>query len=440
MLGLSMQWALASGVARSFPGDAAPPHFCGQQSQGHRRSRSRQGKPPEHEKVGARREHAAKVSRRETPTCRTAEAELSDTPSIDQGLLKLAHLLCARPPHTPEAPEQLSSFLQRHGVFGRLTLDEGKPSPRRHDYTLRTAGFALAAASSLGQISQGLEARGIPCLTFKGMAWSQLLYANMVSRPFGDIDVLVPREQLSETYEFLLANGFKVGYPSAFSPGQSYAWWRFGKAQNFNSTRGHVSLDLHWRLFSQWIGLEVPFADLWQRRFVLELAGLPPIATFGTEDGIVFTALHGSQDGWSHLKALLDLALFLERHPPRWETIAQIAGERLPLVTQAVTFAVHLLGAPQPLGCRLFYSDRETTLAAYLEVCSKPEPPQLALLKPNLWSGSKRRIFSTVLQAILTPAVDDLLSVDLPPRLANLYIGVRLFRLLQKFARRRQLK
>ena len=272
------------------------------------------------------------------------------------------------------------------------------------------------------------------------MAWSQLLHGDLASRPFGDVDLLVPGELLPETLAFIRELGLQEGYPTGLSPSQALAWRRFGKAQNFLSPTSQCSLDLHWRLFSQWIALDIPFSDLWQRRVELEVQGLPRVSTFGVEDRVIFTALHGAQDGWSHLKGLLDLALFLERHPPRWQTIVEIAGSRLPLVRQAVTFAAHLLGARVPPGCELFYPDPETTLSSFIDAFQQTEEPQLALLKPSLWIGSRARASARVLKAVLTPAVDDIMSVNLPSPLINLYILVRLIRLLDKFATRRRLK
>lgn len=360
---------------------------------------------------------------------------------IERELLNLARHLCSLTPSSSGAPEtELVSFLSRHGIRNRLRWAEPKEAEGAREYALSTASFALASASRLSKISQRLADHEIPSLTFKGLAWSQLLYGNIASRPFGDVDLLVPPTLLQPTNAALLDLGLERAYPSGLSFGQDFAHQRFGKAQNFINPANNACLDLHWRLFSQWIGLEIPFSDLWQRRTVLEVPGLPPISTFGVEDRIIFTALHGTQDGWSYLKGLLDLAIFLERHPPRWETVTQIAGQRLPLVRQAITFAVHLLGAPNPPDCELFYPDAETTLSAFTALSGKPEPPQLALLRPNLWSGPKLQLGASVVGAILTPAIDDLRSVNLPPRLANLYIAVRLFRLLHKLATRRALK
>lgn len=359
---------------------------------------------------------------------------------ISSNLLSLAtRLYETKVGHDTPPKGGFVGFLQSHGIAGYLQAagliqDEGFKT-----LALRTAGFSFFCARVLEDIFTKFAERGVPALTFKGVGWSLLAYGNVLARPFGDLDLLIPRNRWTEARVALVECGYNPREIPGCS-GQEAAFLRFSKCQEFTSMKRLPQLDLHVGLYSQWIAFEPSFEELWSRRVAVRLDSIGPLWTFGAEDAIVFTCLHSYQDGWAYLKGLLDLALLLERHSPEWSILANLARERTPMVAIAVAFAVHLLGAPAPRGWRSPVRDPEQTLKHYLEIMSCPEPVQLGLLSPNLWSGSKALALGRSVKAILTPSDDDLYSVKLPKFLVGFYPLVRVLRLLQKLVRRRKLK
>lgn len=370
------------------------------------------------------------------------------TTLISANLLSLAsHLYNNKLKTSDNRSESFVSFIERQGLRGYLSKDQDLWShltgesqdialANKREYALHATGFAFRCAMTLDKILTRLSEEEIPALIFKGISWSLLLHNDIATRPSGDIDILVPAQKSKRIRTILSELGYHQQQPT--SPGQQLALHRFLKSQDFVGM-GLPMLDLHHRLYSQWIALDTPFEDLWRRRTTVQPDGYPPMPTLSPCDAIVFTCLHSYQDGWSHLKGVLDLALFLERYQPDWQDLKSVSQERSPLVARAITFAVHLLGARAPKGWSEAF-EPEQTLEHFQELFSLSEPPQLSLLRPDLWEGSKLRCLGKSAKTILNPSLDDTRSIDLPPTLVNLYILVRIFRLLQKLFSRRKLK
>ena len=353
-------------------------------------------------------------------------------------LLALAKRLYEHRAETACLENGFSRFLQGHGVYTYL---QSRGCVKRDDFkqlTLRTAGFSFHCATALERILESLSRHHVPALTFKGVAWALLAYGDILTRPFGDLDILIPRSHWPEAKVALAACGYGCE-PHRREPAREAAFLRYSKCQEVPNPRHAPELDLHIGLYSQWIAFETPFADLWARRAEVHLDNIGPFPTFGKADAIIFTCLHSYQDGWAYMKGLLDLALLLERHQPDWCHLVEIAKERTPMIEMAVAFAVQLLGAPVPRGWSVPF-DPETTLAIYLDMASLSEPPQLGLLAPKLWSGSRLLALGRSVRAVCSPSDEDLNSVRLPRPLIGLYPLIRVVRLLSKVCSRRKFK
>ena len=373
---------------------------------------------------------------------------LLSEPCLDDRLIALVDRLNEELPGA--APSNKVDFLAGHGVLTHFFLNEqtrahlfplGSESPgyqKARDYSVQTASFALHASVFLQELLQELQGREIRVLTFKGAVLSQLLYGQLSSRPFGDIDLLIAPEDLPRVQALFLEMGLRRGYPSGLSAAQDKALVCFSKAMTFSKQGGRNFVDLHWRLMSQWLALELPFDDLWQRRQVVDVQGFGLWPTLGSEDQALFLALHGAQDGWVKLKTLLDLSCFLGRHQLDGELVCRLSGPRLALLRQGVGLSCCLLGIIHPREMEPFFKSEQRAYEFLRDSMLAKEPPHHRLLLPPLWSCSALEALRRSVAALLTPAVDDIRSVDLPPPLIKAYVLVRCFRILKKAVQRKR--
>jgi len=329
----------------------------------------------------------------------------------------------------------IRGFLQSYPqVWRQITDDPPREgiTPDR-DYLVSRAAFALRSAAWQEQLLRVLADHQIPALAIKGVSLSMTLYGDLGRREFGDVDLLIDPGDAPKACSVLNDFGLRPVRPPFIGPGQEAALYRYSKARVFCGKGQGEHLDLHWRLLSAWIGADLlPFHEAWERAQVLRREGLKTWRTLGPEDTLVFVALHGFQDGWPKLKQLLDLTIALQVLPYRWERVLELSRYRACLVERAVELAVRLFQIPHPGEMTHHYSDDQHALAAWLMMARASRTPQRSLLHPRLWSCSSEEALRRRLDALFTPALDDILSVDLPLPLVPLYRLVRAFRLIGK--------
>jgi hypothetical protein len=125
-------------------------------------------------------------------------------------------------------------------------------------------------AAELLAIVEAFAAGGIRALPYKGPALAESVYGNVAMRQFGDLDILVPRDQVKAAKACLRARGYAPEYPlagaveAAFlrSPAQYHLVMR-------HAARG-VMVELHWKTDPEfpvergdeawWAGLDWVFA------------------------------------------------------------------------------------------------------------------------------------------------------------------------------------
>lgn len=326
-----------------------------------------------------------------------------------------------------------------HGVRGYLqefkdvweTLNDLEMELKDNQrYRVEQSAFALKVAGFQEVVGSVLSSGGIRFLGLKGLSLSQLLYGDICRREFGDLDLLVAPSDALRAIKLLENEGFVRTYPNGFSSSQNLALVRYGKAQNLYRKASSLSLDLHWRLVSSWIGDDLyPFEDLWRRSRELTRQGMTPWRTLGAEDTLVFLALHGFQDGFPRLKQLLDLSQALERLDYDLEKALQIAGPRAALLERALELVSGLLGSGENSSD---FSRRTQARDSWLQMATKDRTPQSDLLRLEYWSCSVPEALGRSVKAMMTPALDDLASLSLPSSLIGLYPLVRAFRLMKK--------
>ncbi len=155
---------------------------------------------------------------------------------------------------------------------------------------LVNAARNLRMHHELGKIMSGLRQGGIPVIVLKGMFLADVVYGNMALRKTGDIDLLVPQDDLTRSEEVLTA----LGYHSLRS---------FSVDINVDlATHKHLPpfvkpnmawVEIHWSVTNPSQRYSIDVAALWERAKPATVAGVD-VLTLSAEDLLLHLCLHTS--------------------------------------------------------------------------------------------------------------------------------------------------
>jgi hypothetical protein len=166
------------------------------------------------------------------------------------------------------------------------------------------------------QLLRVLVARGIPVMALKGLALALRHFGQLALRPTTDIDILVPRERVSDACAVLLAMGY---HPSAGS----------GKPTGFNAQThcvvdylgpGSPQVEIHWELFNYAAyRAGLPAAAAWARAERTTLFG-QSVRYLDPADELRYLSVHYAAE--HHLARLMwgvDLVQIVGGLPATWD-------------------------------------------------------------------------------------------------------------------------
>ena len=176
----------------------------------------------------------------------------------------------------------------------------------------------LVMTRALAAVLARFESDGIETLVLKGPALAETVYPDPALRPFGDLDVLVRREDRRRADAALLALGHR-----RIADGHTWEFdIEYDGATLYAGADG-VHVDLHWALVTEpryaWSG-EAETA-VWRRAAPLTLAGRRTLG-LGREDLVVYLATHlAVHHALAGLLRHWDIALALASGPLDWDAL-----------------------------------------------------------------------------------------------------------------------
>lgn len=209
------------------------------------------------------------------------------------------------------------SLVIRHSVAGQFCTVMGKrgwvgvPSESKEQlkrFRSQQAVKALGQVAELARITRIFFENSIPLIPLKGVALSQELYADPCIRSSGDLDILVPSENIELAEELLTKAGYRhaLGFNDMTNRQKSHIIRTLHHHEYINDEKA-VHVELHWRSY-HWTEEQVD--ALWEtsRPFSWHGAGLKLLSG---ECNILFLADHGARHDWVCLKWLSDLAMLM---------------------------------------------------------------------------------------------------------------------------------
>ena len=178
------------------------------------------------------------------------------------------------------------------------------------------------------------EKEKIPVTPFKGLVFTLQFYGSDALREFGDIDILVRREDFLRAKDLLIRNGYYHAYFGNHEAATVQAQLvRDDKSNSvdlhYGFTPHHLETDayeiasgsrLHkeeWygadRRFTHWF-FYLDTAPLWERLHTLSLAGVQ-VQVLSPEDQLLVAIINGVKEHWNKLSRVTDLDALIRSQP-----------------------------------------------------------------------------------------------------------------------------
>jgi hypothetical protein len=214
-----------------------------------------------------------------------------------------------------------------------------------HAAFLENGVRALHLAGELADVAGILAAAGVASLAYKGPALAVQAYGDASLRDYGDLDVVVRKDDLAAAEAALAQAGFR---DLSASSADRAALLREGHHLQYR--RGTVLVELHWRFGKTVFGFAEELSGLWDRAEALDLRGRR-VHALSVPDHLLALAIHSSKTMWSSLDATVCTVRLAGRMAPeQWREVVERA--RAWRCEEALRVSLllgeHMLGAAYP--------------------------------------------------------------------------------------------
>ena len=236
-------------------------------------------------------------------------------------------LCCACSRRDPERSARIEALLQaridweyllrtarRHGIMPLLywqlssissasiptsILDE--LGSRFRDNTVHNLSLTRELLSLLHQF----DTCGIPAIPYKGPVLASLAYGNLALRQFGDLDILVRRQDVLMARELLASFGYRPAY--RLTHAQEAAYIRYGDQYPYIRDHDGTIVEIHWGFASRAFSFLLNTEHQWWHLERVPVGG-STVSTFSPEDLLLILCVHGSMHRWERLLWVCDIA------------------------------------------------------------------------------------------------------------------------------------
>lgn len=334
-----------------------------------------------------------------------------------------------------------------HPPAAPLPLDEFGRSSRE----VAMLGYVLTVR--LLDLLDRFRAAEVPVLVLKGPVLSQLLHGDPTVRSYGDLDLLVRREDIPRAAHLLEQDGYRIH--TAFDWVSLNDLIALDYELSFQHELG-AAIDLHWDIAPGAYPFRLNPEVLWASMELVEIFGRP-VPSLNAECLLLFLCLHATKHAWARITWVRDVERLVAvyssadganaRRPLDWSgvlALSERSGCERPLLL-GVLLAHELFGAGVPVPEHVVARARAIPAVARLAEEARqrlksvpgPAPTSFELahfsarLTERAWE--KIQLYATLLKA---PTKEDVHVLRLPPALFFLYYPFRMIRLAGKYALR----
>jgi len=177
------------------------------------------------------------------------------------------------------------------------------------------------------------ETHSISAVPFKGPTLAASVYGNLSLRQFGDLDILVHKEDIARAARLLVSQGYRSSAEDSDGfeldgDDEDVAYLEPKYYVFVHPNRG-VRVDLQWRITERYFSFSLHKDPLWERLVRVSVAG-EPVRTFAPMDLLLTLCVHGSKHRWEKLKWMCDIAEVINTYKEEieWGKIQREAYKR----------------------------------------------------------------------------------------------------------------
>ncbi|MDU8913743.1 nucleotidyltransferase family protein [Aestuariicoccus sp. MJ-SS9] len=345
-----------------------------------------------------------------------------------------------------------SVLLLARGIAALPSVSAPETARRRlAELSTTRALQCLMLARDTALVASHLRDAGVSASVMKGAPLSQVLHGDAAARDPGDVDFLVPADQVDQAASVLESRGFYSEFRGLLrSDRQRERVLRGTNQLAFFDPQSGRAVELHWR-WQKFEGMMPTDAEkIWSRS--IPIAGAGEVLVPDGIETFIYLCAHGLAHGWMRLKWLNDIRWVL--HTGRlvdedWVCVVDRARElgMSTAVGTAVLVAARIDDAqlPDPLDalirrlpkCRDLSEQSIQWMLKTAILREDPPPPRGALAiargimrHMDISIEDQPRALSTRMRALLAPSLPELALVDLPRGLEAGYLFVRAARML----------
>jgi len=304
----------------------------------------------------------------------------------------------------------------------------------------------LSYIRELIAVLEALREADIRAIPYRGPVLAIDAYGDLGMRQFGDIDLLVRRDDIPRARTVLLERDYEsISWDITtddLGEWQRQAYTRFCRDYPFYREANGVELELHWRYVSLHFPSSFTLESVWDRREKTTFSG-HELPVLSPEDRMLMMCIHGSRHNWERLQWITDVATFIQRRDVDWS----VALERAEAHNSRRMFALGPLLAAELFGVelppvfeRVQESDPKlsTLTSKYKSLLFRENYPR-RFATPRAQSKLIERPRDKAkfwLHWAFLPDRPEIEAVDLPPALLQMYRVIRPLRLLSLAGRR----
>jgi len=340
--------------------------------------------------------------------------------------------------------QRTSALARRHGVLPLLyqtlsSIPEIKlPAETR---TLFRHGFMdivqhnMLMSAELTELMRLFAENSIESMAFKGPALAEMAYSSISLRQYGDLDILVKKEELQKSLSLLHERGYT---PEIELPTKTLETF-YDCVNVIGLHRGVLRVEIHWELLSRNYAVDWKREKLWSAAEQIEI-NRRSVTTLSFENHILYLCVHGSKHLFERLEWICDIDRILRtKKEIDWQRLSAEANnlgiERMLLL--GLNLARLFFDLPLPREVRTEIEadhavERLThrVIAMHYSAAEKTVRPHASFRL--LWQMRENRgdRLRFAYRALFAPKFDDFRFVKLPRQLLFLYPFVRPIRLL----------
>ena len=233
--------------------------------------------------------------------------------------------------------QELLSLSARHGVLPLVykTLKPLHSSPLTSHSSLKQFLNELKAnyqniarrnmlmSAELLHIMKLLQENGIEALAFKGPVLSQMAYGDITLRQYGDLDILIKREDFRKIAKLMRDRGYTPFFPIETFAEDKVLFELNNDCPFYDRTRG-LAVELHWNFFRK-LALPTEKFFPWKDQTTVYI-NRHPVQTLSPESHLLYLALHGSKHIYERLIWIVDIDRFVRTYSDLdWSYILKMA-------------------------------------------------------------------------------------------------------------------